>query len=254
MLRAAPASTLVVRFGSRVVARLARCASGLASALPARARAGNERASGSIRLRRLVCDTEGQALLEVVIVFPVLMIFMLVIMELSMLYNAKQLANYSAFCAARTAAVYGTSATTKTQLAAALVMSSINSATNVNANEILLDYGLTNPTQTVAALCSIPGFQGDNAKWLARLANAYLRTGAPTFAIGTYGTRKNVTANVTYIYRCSFWPFGTVWGSAGINAYYNSLPAIVKPFATFVSSSRWNITIHGRAVTDYWAG
>jgi Flp pilus assembly protein TadG len=204
--------------------------------------------------RRLVRDTDGQALLETVIVFPVLLFFMLVVMELSMLYNAKQLANYAAFCAARTAAVNGVGATGKTHLAAAMAMSSIASATNINANEILLNYGMTNPTQTVAVLCSIPGFQGDNAKWLARLANAYLRTGAPAFTVGTYGTRKNVTANVTYIYRCSFSPFGIVWGQSGITTYYNSLPAAVKPYATFVSQWRWNIVIHGRAVTDYWAG
>ena len=204
--------------------------------------------------RRLARDTEGQALLETVIAFPVLMFFILAIMELSMLYNAKQLANYAAFCAARTAAVNGTSATAKAQLAAAMVMSSINSATNVNANTILLDYGLTNPTQTVAAICSIPGFKGDNAKWMARLANAYLRTGAPAFTVGTYGSRKNVTATVTYVYRCSFWPFGIVFGSSALTTYYNSLPAAVKTFATFVSSPRWNIVIQGRAVTDYWAG
>jgi Flp pilus assembly protein TadG len=204
--------------------------------------------------RRLSRDTDGQAMLEAVIAFPVLLVFVLVIMELSMLYNAKQLANYAAFCAARTAAVYGTSATTKTQLAAAMAMSSISSGNNNHANEILLDYGLTSPTQTVAAICSIPGFRGDNDMWLARLANSYLRTGTPSFTVGTYGTRKNVTATVTYIYRCSFWPFGIVWGQSGLNNYYNSLPAAVKPFATFVSSWRWNITIHGRAVTDYWAG
>ena len=204
--------------------------------------------------RRLVRDTDGQALLETVIAFPVLLFFMLVVMELSMLYNAKQLANYAAFCAARTAAVNGTGATAKTQLAAAMAMSSLASATNGNADSILRVCGVTNPTQTVAAVCNIPGFQGDNAKWLARLANAFLRTGAPSFTVGTYGTRKNVTANVTYIYRCSFWPFGIVWGQSGITNYYNSLPAAVKPFATFVSQWRWNIVIHGRAVTDYWSG
>jgi Flp pilus assembly protein TadG len=204
--------------------------------------------------RRLFRNTDGQALLETVLVFPVLLFFMLVVMELSMLYNAKQLANYAAFCAARTAAVNGISSTGKTHLAAAMAMSSIASGTNINANEILLDYGMTNPTQTVAVICSIPGFQGENAKWKARLANAYLRTGAPSFTVGTYGTRKNVTANVTYIYRCSFWPFGIVWGQSGITNYYNSLPAAIKPFATFVSQWRWNIVIHGRAVTDYWAG
>ncbi|MBM3330364.1 pilus assembly protein [candidate division WOR-3 bacterium] len=208
---------------------------------------------GGARLRRLHRDTSGQALLETVVAFPVLLFFMLVVMELSLLYNAKQLANYAAFCAARTAAVNGVSATGKTHFAAAMAMSPLSSATNVNANEILLDYGLTNPTQTVAAICSIPGFQGDNDKWLARLANAYLRTGAPSFAVANYGTRKNVTANVTYVYRCSFWPFGIVWGQSAITTYYNSLPAIIKPFATFVNTWRWNIVIHGRAVTDYWS-
>jgi len=135
-------------------------------------------------VRRLTRDTDGQALLETVIVFPVLLMFMLVVMELSMLYNGKQLANYAAFCAARTASVYGTSATAKTHMAAAMAMSSIASATNSTAEDILKAYGVTNPNQTVAALCNIPGFQGDNAKWLARLANAYMRTGRPTCTVG----------------------------------------------------------------------
>lgn len=205
-------------------------------------------------LRSLIRDTEGQALLETVIALPVLFVFVLVIMELSMLYNAKQLANYSAFCAARTAAVRGVGDATRTHFAAALAMSSISTANNDDAEQILQDYGLTDPYTTVATICSIPGFQGANAEWMARLANGYLRTGAPMFTLGTFGTRQNVTATVTYVYRCSFWPFGIFWGSAGLTAYYNSLPAAIKPFATFVSSPRWNITIRGRAVTDYWAG
>ena len=118
-------------------------------------------------------------MLETVIVFPVLLLFVLVVMELSMLYNGKQLANYAAFCAARTAAVYGVDSTAKTHLAAAMAMSSIASATAGNAEQILRAYGVTDPNQTVAALCSIPGFQGDDAKWLARLANAYVRTDLP---------------------------------------------------------------------------
>jgi hypothetical protein len=212
------------------------------------------RRRSSVRgLRSLVRNTDGQALLETVIVLPILFILILVVMELSMLYNAKQLANYSAFCAARTAAVYGTGDATRTHLAAALAMSSISSANNDEAEQILQEFGLTSPTTTVGMICNIPGFQGDNDAWLARLGNAFLRTGAPAFTVGTFGTRKNVTATVTYIYRCSFWPFGIVWGSAGLTNYYNSLPAVIKPFATFVSFPRWNIAIRGRAVTDYWA-
>ena len=217
--------------------------------------------------RRLARDAEGSALLETVFAFPVLLLFLLVVMELSMLYNGKQLANYAAFSAARTAAVNGVGATAKTHLAAAMAMSSIASATNASAEDILRAYGLTDPNQTVAALCSIPGFQGDNAKWLARLANAYVRTGRPNCTVGTTPgkTRKHVTVDVTYIYRCNFVPFGLFWGKAGIDKYCAMLQAfpfystytwvVVKPFIDVLQSTwRWNIMIHGRAVTDYWAG
>ena len=217
--------------------------------------------------RHLTRDTEGQALLETVVVFPVLLLFMLVVMELSMLYNGKQLANYAAFCAARTAAVNGTSATAKTHLAAAMAMSSIASANNDDAEDILRAYGLTDPNQTVSALCNIPGFQGDSVKWLARLANAYVRTGRPTCTVGTAPgkTRKYVAVDVTYLYRCNFVPFGIFWGKAGVDAYCAMLTAftyyspytyvVVAPFIAVLQSTwRWNITIHGRAVTDYWAG
>jgi len=220
-----------------------------------------------VRLRRLPRDTNGQALLEAVIVFPVLLFFILVVMELSMLYNAKQLANYSAFCAARTASVYSVDSTVKTHLAAALAMSAIQPTDAGNAVDILRAFGVTDPNQTVAALCSIPGFQGDNAKWLGRLANAFMRTGAPACTVGTAPgkTRKYVVANVIYIYRCNFWPFGIVWGQAGINAYCAVLQAfpfqspytytVVSPFIALLQTNwRWNIRIHGRAVTDYWAG
>ena len=50
------------------------------------------------RLLRLTKDTEGSVLLETVIAFPVLLFTVLVLMELSLLYNGKQLANYAAFC------------------------------------------------------------------------------------------------------------------------------------------------------------
>jgi hypothetical protein len=218
-------------------------------------------------LGRLFRNTDGQALLETVIALPVLLLFMLVIMELSMLYNAKQLANYAAFCAARTAAVNGIDATAKRHFAAAMAMSSIATANNDDADDILRAYGLDDPNQTIAVLCNIPGFQGDEAKWRARLANAYLRTYLPQCdTTGTpSGKRKHVTVNVTYIYRCSFVPFGITWGKAGIDAYCAALTAfpycnsytyaVVAPFIAMLQSNwRWNITIHGRAVTDYWAG
>ncbi len=217
--------------------------------------------------RRLLRDNEGQALLETVVVFPVLLLFILVLMELSMMYSAKQLANYAAFCAARTAAVNGIGDTVKTHFAAAMAMSSIASANNGDAEDVLKAYGVDDPTLTVAKLCEIPGFVGDDAKWKARLANAYLRTYLPQCdTTGTpLGRRKHVAVDVTYIYRCNFAPFGVFWGKPGIDAYCALLAAfpfhspytyaVVTPFITVLQGAwRWNITIHGRAVTDYWAG
>lgn len=217
--------------------------------------------------RRLCRDSEGQAMLETVIAFPVLMIFMLVIMELSMLYSAKQLANYAAFCAARTASVYGVDSTAKQHLAAAMAMSSIQPTDAGNAHDILQAFGVSDPDQTVGVICNIPGFQGDNNKWMGRLANAFMRTAAPACTAGTAPgkTRKYVVAHVTYIYRCNFWPFGITWGSAGINSYITKLQAfpfynhytsaVVAGFVALLHSTwKYNITIHGRAVTDYWAG
>lgn len=219
--------------------------------------------------RRLFGNTEGQALLEAVIAFPVLLLFMLVVMELSMMYNAKQLANYAAFCAARTAAVNGIDSTAKRHFAAALAMSSIASANNDDAEKVLHAYWLDDPAQTVATLCSIPGFQGDNDQWAARLANAYLRTYLPECDTATTpGRRKHVAVDVTYIYRCSFLPLGGVWGHAGVSAYCDTLMYELGTFQFHPSwknwvlpginlirnTWQWNIPIRGRAMTDYWAG
>lgn len=216
------------------------------------------------RLWRLSGDTEGSALLETVIVLPVLMLLMMVVMELCLMANAKQLANYAAFCAARTASVSGVGeeATKKAHFAAAMAMSPISPATPQDASAILYAYGLPDPNRTVQTLCSIPGFQGDTTVWLARLANAYVRTAEPTCDTGTTQgkTRKHVVVNVTYIYRCSVLPFGDFWGHSGLNSYITMLkglsfyPIIASAVTLLENSWRWNVPIHGHAVMDYWAG
>jgi hypothetical protein len=210
-------------------------------------------------LWRLARDTEGSVLLETVIVLPVLMAFMMVIMELCLLANAKQLANYAAFCAARTASVYGVDSTAKTHLAAAMAMSPISPATPPNALTILSAYGLPNPSQAVHTVCSIPGLQ-DSLQWSARLADSYVRTSQPICSTSTTQgkTRKHVVVNVTYIYRCATFPFGKFWGHAGLTAYTSTLKTL--PFYNVISavvtsldnSWNWNVPIHGRAVMDYW--
>lgn len=213
------------------------------------------------RLWRLSCDTEGSALLETVIVLPVLMLFMMVIMELCLMANAKQLANYAAFCAARTASVYGVDSTAKTHLAAAMAMSPISPATPQNAWAILSAFGLPNPSQTMKTVCSVPGLQ-DSLQWSARLADSYVRTSQPICSTSTTPgkTRKHVVVNVTYIYRCSTFPFGKFWGHTALSAYTSTLRGlpfygVISTVVTSLDNSwPWNVPIQGRAVMDYWAG
>jgi hypothetical protein len=212
--------------------------------------------------RRLSGDTEGSALLETIIVLPVLMLFMAGMMELSLMANAKQLANYAAFCAARTVSVYGVDSTARAHLAAAMAMSPISPGNQQDAVAILTAYGLPDPGQTVRTLCDVPGFQGDTAMWLTRLANAYVRTGEPTCDTGTATgkTRRHVVVNVTYLYRCAVLPFGDVWGRSAFDSYITMLEGlsfypIIAPAVTLLENTRrWNVPIHGRAVVDYWGG
>jgi len=190
------------------------------------------------------------------------MVFMMVIMEVCLMANAKQLANYAAFCAARTASVYGVGDTVKTHLAAAMAMSCISPQVRQDAQAIVHAYGVSDPSLTVRTLYNIPGFQGDTTVWLARLAYAYVRTSQPTCSTGTAPGKihKYVVVNVTYIYRCSFLPFGNYWGHSGLNSYITILQglpfySVIQPVVTLIGNSwPWNVPIHGHAVTDYWAG
>lgn len=218
--------------------------------------------------RHLLSDNEGQALLETVVALPVLLFFVLVVMELSMLYNARQLANYAAFSAARTASVHGLEAAAQTHLAAAMAMSSIVPAIADDPASVLLAYGVADPNQTVTTLCAIPGFEGDEAQWLGRIANAYVRTGRPQCDTATAPgrTRRYVVADVDYIYRCNVLPLGNFFGSARTLEYCSTLdtftflppgrPNAVSTFVDFLRNSngwRWNVRIRGHAVMDYWA-
>jgi len=203
-------------------------------------------------------------MLETAIALPVLVFFMMAIMELCLIANARQLANYAAFSAARTASVYGLDSTgrAKTHLAAAMAMTSISPRTPQNPINILTAYGVQDPGSVVRALLNIPGMPGDTATWLARLAEAYVRTSAPTCDTGTTTgkTRRHVAVDLTYIYRCTILPYGGFWGNAGLTAYITYLrglpapiPGLIEPVVEHMESNwRWNIPIRGRAVIDYW--
>lgn len=58
-------------------------------------------------LRRLKSDEQGQSLLEFAISFPIVLFLVLAIMQFALMWNAKHVVNYAAFCAARSYIVYG---------------------------------------------------------------------------------------------------------------------------------------------------
>jgi uncharacterized protein (UPF0333 family) len=58
-------------------------------------------------LQRLKNDERGQSLLEFIISFPIVLFLVLAIMQFALMWNAKQVVNYAAFCAARSYIVYG---------------------------------------------------------------------------------------------------------------------------------------------------
>lgn len=58
-------------------------------------------------LRRLRSDEQGQSLLEFAISFPIVLLLVLAIMQFALMWNAKHVVNYAAFCAARSYIVYG---------------------------------------------------------------------------------------------------------------------------------------------------
>lgn len=215
------------------------------------------------RLKRLARDTEGAAVLEAVIVLPMILLFTIVLIEMSLLSNARQLANYAAFSAARTASVHGVDSTgiEKAHLAAALAMSTVSPPQPRNAPAVLSSYGMEEPNKGIKVLCDIPGFETDTINWRRRVADAFIRTGAPVCDTGTVDgkTRKHVEVNIIYIYRCNILPLGIFWGHSRLDSYIATLEGlpfydVIAAVASQIKSSwRWNVPIHGRAVTEYWA-
>ncbi len=67
---------------------------------------GKNRAGVVRRRRRLKLGEDGQAMTEFVITFPIILIVVCTILEFALMFNAKSMVSYAAFCGARSAAVF----------------------------------------------------------------------------------------------------------------------------------------------------
>jgi hypothetical protein len=157
--------------------------------------------------RRFTLRQLGQASLETLIVLPFLMLFIMAIMETVMLYNAKQVLNYAAFCAGRSAGVYGPNAEAEMHRAVALALSGIGTrAPAAEAATLASAFGVSS---TIMANVPMPsGIQWDEMR--DRFLDAYLRTAIEQTNIVDGG--KCIEVHVIYYARCRILPMGKFIG------------------------------------------
>lgn len=139
-------------------------------------------------------------MLEAAIAMPLLIFLACVIIQLALLFNAKLVVNYAAFCAARTALVYGNDEE-KMERAAELACVSISYPFTMEFKNIFgVITGDEESAPDLGALKSIPGLGGlvDIAD---RYVSARMRTEATFF---DDGDSKTVTADVVHYSKLIF--------------------------------------------------
>ncbi|MEO0128683.1 MAG: TadE/TadG family type IV pilus assembly protein [candidate division WOR-3 bacterium] len=211
------------------------------------------------KLTKIIGHQEGQSIIETLIVLPLILFLILIIMELSMIYNAKQVCNYAAFCAARTASVYGTSDEAKEKMhrSAAIALSCIT-PTIVGDAFTLLD-AINIPHELPEALRPIIELiEGTFLHWPLRFVDAYLRSRIDTVIVGDYGGRQNVTVELIYYYKCQIFPIGRLIGDGGFAEFLYWLKNNVFPnlpddlIEGLIKYRHYNIKIRASAKMDYW--
>jgi Flp pilus assembly protein TadG len=153
-------------------------------------------------LRRLRSDEQGQSLLEFVISFPIVLFLVLAIMQFALMWNAKQVVNYAAFCAARSYIVYGDEG--KASLAAKIAAIPVSSKAS----------GIFSGVSGVNLAGVVPsGVVGEIAYAADKFAYSYLATsirllgrkGRPLSDTGVSPERgDDITVEVTHKFRLIF--------------------------------------------------
>jgi len=157
--------------------------------------------------RKLTLRQAGQAALETLLVLPLLMLFIMFIMETAMLYNTKQILNYAGFCAARAAGVYGVNAEAERRRAAALALASISP--RVPEAEADLISSKFNLSLTLTDHLPIPPNSGLSAEEIReRFIDACARTIISKPVLSGDNGSSLVTVTLTYYARCRILPVG----------------------------------------------
>ncbi len=207
---------------------------------------------------KILFSQEGQSMVETLIVLPLILFFILIIMEVAMLYNARQIANYAAFCAARTASVYGVRTkedTLRMRCSAAIALSCITPTITGEASQILQILGLE--SDFLEGLRHLA--KSEFLQWPLRFADAYLRTRIDKAEVGDGppgSGRNNVKVELTYYYKCQVFPMGILVGDGGFSDFLNILKTQYPSLSQIIEGIRryikYNIKIRASAKMDYW--
>ena len=207
-------------------------------------------------LRRLWRETGGQSMLETIVVLPVILLLLLMVMQVAFAYNAKQLADYAAYCAARVAAVRGPGAEAEIQRAAALALTGVPEPLGGEYFRVRNHFRISeNSFRPVQPQLSP---EGDMSGWLRRFAAANLRVLVENVRVSGDGSGRSVTVEVAYLFNCLLLPLGTATPgpvSEFLSRLERDRPGLASIYADIRSTHlRRNIIIRGRATLDHWAG
>ncbi len=209
-----------------------------------------------LSLARFTHNDRGQVTFETLIVLLLIITFILIVMELAMIYNAKQVTNYAAFCAARTASVYGIDQpedSTRIRRAAAIALTCISSPLSSEIAGIIS--GLFNIPPNIMQTIPIPSTVGTPLEYFDRFLDAYVRTKLDSMQVRGDG-RKNISVYLTYYYRCRIFPMGKLISRNAIEAYLDSLQRQYPELNSFIAFLRrikdYNIPIKAVGKMDYW--
>ncbi|UCD84712.1 MAG: pilus assembly protein [Deltaproteobacteria bacterium] len=153
-------------------------------------------------LRRLKNDEQGQSMLEFIISFPIVLFLVLAIMQLALMWNAKHVVNYAAFCAARSYIVYGDESKAAQAARIATIPISakasgiLSSVSGINLAGFLPS-GIISSV-AYAADKSVYSFLATSITLLDGSGNALSDTG------GSPGVGEDITVEVTHKFRLIF--------------------------------------------------
>jgi hypothetical protein len=227
---------------------------------------------------KILKNNKGQAMLETLIVLPVVVFFILLIIQVALMYNAKLITNYAAFCATRAAVVYNGDSQ-KAHNAAAIALSCVSpplikdaltTTQDLLQNIQNIDAGNTGPDKNFGANLDLSSLQSLHlpsiASDLTRYPDAYLRTVIDSLAINEKDSV--LTLRLKYFFHCQILPLGGKF--RGDNNTFTELfgligndedePAGVKSLFQLLFSSSldrinlWNVPMISVCKLRYWPG